>query len=104
MGAPRQPLPLVNIGGGIRTSFALPAGFTQSPAIPSGFRCIHLKVCTDPDGVTHKSFRYAVKMEAVTSLEKRFKDLAQEIHEAALEAETRRLRTVFSLRKQGWKQ
>lgn len=79
--------------------FALPAGF--SPAIPSGFRCTHLKVCTDPDGVTHKSFRYAVKMETLISLEKRFKDLAQEIHEAALEAETRRLKLVFARRKQG---
>jgi len=96
-------MPLVNIGGGIRTAFALPKGFTES-AIPPGFRCTHLKVCTDLDGVTHKSFRYAVKMEAVTILEKRVKDLAQEIHEAALEVETRRLRTVFRLRKQGWKQ
>jgi hypothetical protein len=95
-------LPLVNIGGGIRKAFTLSEGYVENPVAPDGFRCAQVKVSTDPDGVTRKAFRYTVKTQVVDSLQKKFKQLADEVHQATLAAENRRLKLVFQRRKLGF--
>jgi hypothetical protein len=98
MGAPSQPKPLF-VGGGVRPQWKLQKGFTESAETPQACKRVEVRTCVDADGLTRKAYRFAVKAQAVESLQKQFQLLAEEIRASALEVETKRLRLVFQLRK-----